>query len=112
RGAHVDAECQRCHTTGFGLPGGFLSARRTPELGSVGCESCHGPSHAHALNPHERTPFPAREQCIRCHDHENSPTFDFSTYWPRIKHGREGTERKATSQERKSGSLLAGERKS
>lgn len=104
RNAHVDAECQRCHTNGYGLPGGFLSHRRTPEFGGVGCESCHGPSQLHARNPSERTPFPAREQCLRCHDHENSPTFEFSNYWPKILHGKEGGEPKSPSEDRKSGS--------
>ncbi|HCO22456.1 MAG TPA: hypothetical protein DIT97_05110, partial [Gimesia maris] len=37
-GAHVDSDCQRCHTTGFGLPGGFASRSQSPERIDVGCE--------------------------------------------------------------------------
>ena len=85
---HVDPYCMQCHTTAFGLPGGFESHRRTANLIGVGCESCHGPSQAHAQRPSVRTTFAASDQCVRCHDHENSPTFAYDTYWPRILHGK------------------------
>jgi hypothetical protein len=85
---HVDPYCMQCHTTGFGLPGGFASRAQTPSLVSVGCESCHGPSEAHVAKPTVRTTFAAADQCLRCHDHENSPTFAYDAYWPRITHGK------------------------
>src|SRR4029079_474327 len=46
KGFHVDSQCQQCDTTGYGLAGGFVSLKRSGggELGSVGCENCHGPS--------------------------------------------------------------------
>jgi Cytochrome c554 and c-prime len=87
KGSQVDAACQQCHTTGFGLPGGFTSVSRSPTTTAVGCESCHGPSHDHAADPTKRTPFVPRDQCARCHDRENSPTFAFAAYWPKIRHG-------------------------
>jgi hypothetical protein len=36
------SECLPCHTTGYGLPGGFISAEETPQLLGVSCETCHG----------------------------------------------------------------------
>jgi hypothetical protein len=86
--AHVDPFCQQCHTTGYGHDGGFVSTRQTPQQVHVGCENCHGPSAAHVANPKTRTPFLAREQCTRCHDHENSPKFVFDDYWAKIRHGQ------------------------
>ena len=90
-GSHVDSYCQQCHTDGYGMPGGFVSRRSTPQRVSVGCESCHGPSQAHVDRPEVRTPFPAKEQCIRCHDRENSPNFDYAEFWPQIQHGKKVT---------------------
>jgi len=83
----ADSYCQQCHTTGFGLPGGFVSAARSVSRTNVGCESCHGPSQAHVANPQTRTPYDARDRCVICHDRENSPHFEYAAYWSRIKHG-------------------------
>ena len=38
-----DADCLRCHTTGYGKPNGFVSLGKTPKLINVQCEECHGP---------------------------------------------------------------------
>jgi hypothetical protein len=27
--------------------------------------------------------------CLECHDLDNSPQFDFDTYWPPVEHGEE-----------------------
>lgn len=83
----VDPECMQCHTTGFGLPGGFVSRSASAARVSVGCENCHGPSAAHVADPKRRTPFKASDQCTSCHDHENSPKFELNSYWARIRHG-------------------------
>jgi hypothetical protein len=87
RGDHVDPLCQTCHTTGYGLPGGFASISRSIEQTAVGCESCHGPSRGHVLMQKTKTPFLAKDQCVACHDSENSPHFAFEDYWKRIRHG-------------------------
>jgi hypothetical protein len=87
RGSQVDPGCQQCHTTAYGLPGGFESIARTPLAVAVRCESCHGPSLLHARRPRSHTPFAASDQCIRCHDRENSPKFEYAQYWRQIWHG-------------------------
>jgi hypothetical protein len=94
-GAQVDADCQRCHTTNYGFPGGFVSAQRSLERTSVGCESCHGPSRGHAEQSKVRTAYfkQADQQCTHCHDRENSPQFVFSEYWTRIAHGTKPAEK-------------------
>ena len=87
KGAHVDPYCQQCHTTGYAIDGGFQGISLTPNRVNVGCENCHGPSASHALNPKKKTPFQSREQCLRCHDHENSPEFKYDPFWMKIQHG-------------------------
>ncbi len=86
QGAQFDPQCQQCHTTGYAQQGGFQSVAESAHRVHVGCENCHGPSQSHVLNPKTRTPFLAKEQCLNCHDHENSPEFDYSIYWARIAH--------------------------
>lgn len=88
-GFHVDSSCQKCHTSNFGMVGGFVSARRSgaSELAGVGCETCHGPSAAHVNDPAKRTSWPAIVQCVRCHTEENSPQFEYLSSWQKISHG-------------------------
>ena len=83
-----DNECIRCHVVGF-EKGGFQSLITTPQFANVQCESCHGPGREHAGNPggkpYGQMVTPAG--CIQCHAPPNDDTFDFSVYWPKIKHG-------------------------
>lgn len=87
--AYADAYCQQCHTTGYGQPGGFASARKSIAWRNVQCEACHGPSAEHAAQPSRPTGYSstAADQCVRCHDHENSPNFEYARYWRKIAHG-------------------------
>ncbi len=87
--AQADPDCQRCHTTGYGLPAGFVSVRRSGKRLDVGCESCHGPSLGHAAEPTVKTAYfaQARNHCSGCHDRENSPKFVYDEYWKKIEHG-------------------------
>lgn len=88
RGMEVDPYCVRCHTTGYGLPGGFATSSRTPAMVCVTCQACHGPSQQHVDQPKVKTPWLAKEQCRNCHDHDNSPKFVYDTFWKDITHGK------------------------
>ncbi|MBM4091754.1 MAG: hypothetical protein FJ276_20355 [Planctomycetes bacterium] len=89
--ANVDPACQRCHVTGYGRPGGFVSLGRSADRVDVGCECCHGPSAGHVRSPNTRTAYhgQSRDHCAGCHDRENSPAFDYDTYWEKIRHAGE-----------------------
>jgi 2',3'-cyclic-nucleotide 2'-phosphodiesterase (5'-nucleotidase family) len=81
-----DPECLICHTTGFGKSGGFISEIDTPELKNVQCEMCHGARLEHTQNPRGGFAKEAHAACGKCHVKKHSPKFDFSRYWPRIRH--------------------------
>ncbi len=76
--------CLRCHATcALELP---LDGSGTvlPELRSVQCESCHGMGTDHARDGSYGAV--AATSCLRCHDQENSPDFDFATYAAKVAH--------------------------
>jgi hypothetical protein len=82
-----DPDCVGCHVTGLDSAQGFRSRHETPDLADVGCESCHGPGLAHAIDPFKvKMPKVGAQSCVPCHTSETSPGFSFEEYWPRIAH--------------------------
>ncbi len=57
-GGQTNVSCLPCHTVGYGLPTGFVSATATPLLGGVQCENCHGPAANHAASEDDPTVRP------------------------------------------------------
>ncbi|MFM2092805.1 MAG: hypothetical protein RLZZ127_3294 [Planctomycetota bacterium] len=86
KGMDADPDCLRCHVTGLGQ-GGHRRLSGPGPLAAVTCESCHGPGRDHIAAPGPGTMVPVSPAtCVGCHDAENSPRFDYTTYWPRIAH--------------------------
>lgn len=71
--------CYRCHTTGYGKPGGFVSEEETPELKNAGCEVCHGPGSLHLVKQDKKSinAMPTMKVCDRCHTSERLRAFRF-----------------------------------
>ncbi len=81
--------CYVCHTTGYGQPGGFVSFEKTPDLGHLGCESCHGPGSAHVDSGGGKSNIVGKgrmniAQCEKCHKNERVVNF---RYKPRMYNG-------------------------
>ena len=84
-GGQTNSSCLPCHTVGYGLPTGFVSQSRTPQLAGVQCENCHGPAANHQANQGDFTVIPrieiAATVCGGCHSashttRANPPTFE------------------------------------
>jgi len=109
KGKGADADCLRCHTTGYGLPGGFPkdgALAKHPDLAAVGCESCHGPGGDHVKPdaPKRGTILSLGDKCDTCvvlqicgscHDDANDPGFEFKVQ-DKIEQQRHGTIRAGT----------------
>ena len=93
-----DKACTPCHTTGFGLQGGFGAAVTSAMLGGVQCEVCHGPGEDHVGAPADlkkETIYGITDQCsfciiqgvcATCHDASNDPDFDFEPALAKVTH--------------------------
>jgi hypothetical protein len=81
-----ESDCFRCHTTGFGKPGGFTNIYTAGELIGVQCEACHGPGSRHVLDTKvDMKMTPTAKDCISCHDIENDDNFIYSVDVKKIK---------------------------
>jgi 2',3'-cyclic-nucleotide 2'-phosphodiesterase (5'-nucleotidase family) len=82
--------CIPCHVTGLGVNRGYADLVRTAGLANVQCEACHGMSVKHVKSPQTEKPGLGlkvkQKSCTRCHAPEQSPNFNFETYWAKIKH--------------------------
>jgi hypothetical protein len=109
-GRQYDPECLSCHVTGwepqeyYPFATGYENQEKTPHLFGNGCENCHGGGAAHVaaengdVDVDDDALTRLREQmhvtiqqaekniCVRCHDLDNSPEFEFETYWPHVAH--------------------------
>jgi hypothetical protein len=81
-----DADCLRCHVTGYGDAGGYTNQQETPHLTGVQCESCHGPGSVHAEIAKEEEDEKTidalidkspQNRCAGCHTpHEEHPAYE------------------------------------
>lgn len=70
-------QCLPCHSTGYGIPTGFVSIDITPRLSNVQCEGCHGPGNMHIklIKKKQKGGFLAgqdnpkllKNMCTKCH---------------------------------------------
>ncbi len=92
-GGQTNASCLPCHTVGYGLPTGFVSAKATPLLEGVQCENCHGPAANHAGSEDNPIIRPrvdvAATVCGGCHNTGKSSYANPPTYaeWSGSAHG-------------------------
>jgi hypothetical protein len=80
-------ECVGCHVTGYLDKGGFTGLRpfgSQVDLIDVQCEACHGPGSEHTRDGNYNEL--AVRSCVKCHNQERDPDFDFAKAWPKIAH--------------------------
>jgi hypothetical protein len=82
QGKHNHLDCVACHVNGWKRPGGVCRLDKIDGRQEVGCEACHGPGLPHLVKPVKATVTrpTGPEACVACHDHENSPRFDYQRY--------------------------------
>jgi cytochrome c5 len=109
-----DEKCLKCHTTGFGKPGGYAipdpadkkAVRTAKKFEGVGCEMCHGPGSEYSKVFKEIQKSKRKykveelyaiglqkvgeEVCLTCHN-EESPTINKGDKFDYEKRKEEGT---------------------
>lgn len=95
-----DAACLKCHSVGFGKPGGYAvpaagdekAGKEAAKLAGVGCESCHGAGSEYSkifedIQKNNRKykleeltkaglVVPNEATCKTCHENKENPTMD------------------------------------
>jgi 2',3'-cyclic-nucleotide 2'-phosphodiesterase (5'-nucleotidase family) len=89
KGQMNNADCVSCHVVGFYHENGYDRVADPNVFGreslkNVQCEACHGYGTEHDRSGAWLTE--ARESCTTCHDSQNSPDFDYDSYWAKIAH--------------------------
>lgn len=85
-------ECMSCHTVGYKDNRGFGTAlndlqrkidgvEKTFDYRTVQCENCHGARSTHPFDKRVGIKKVTPSTCIACHDPQNSPNFNLTTYW-------------------------------
>jgi hypothetical protein len=82
--ADKDTNCLECHVTGYRQPGGFRGIGAEQDMRNVQCESCHGMGTQHDML--NTAAMVGEQACLTCHDENNSPAFDFESYWEEVVH--------------------------
>jgi len=80
--------CLKCHTTGFGEPGGFEKFVEGDEaslkMANVQCEMCHGPGEKHIKSKKDNVVKhewgPEEKTCLRCHVNDGNPKWKDDRY--------------------------------
>lgn len=72
-------QCYKCHTTGYGEKGGFVSKQATPDMAQVGCETCHSPGSEHCETGDTSSIVrrPSEKVCTECHNSQRVESFRF-----------------------------------
>lgn len=77
-----EGRCLACHTTGYGVPTGFVDAKKSRKLQNVQCEGCHGPGSKHnaidgpggfLAGPDQ--PKILKRMCVACHNERWNKSF-------------------------------------
>jgi hypothetical protein len=89
-GSEWSPECIVCHVVGYGAEDGYVSLERTPHLGQVGCEACHGPGKALLAGECKGIARRGEEAtCRGCHTPKHHPGFVYEEHWKVIEHGND-----------------------
>lgn len=87
-------ECMSCHTLGYKDNRGYGTAlkdiqrkvevagiAKTFDYRAVQCENCHGARSTHPFDKKAGIKKVTPPTCVACHDPQNSPNFNPTTYW-------------------------------